>query len=544
MAYNFQKALDSGLSKDAIKSYLSSQGRQSEYDSYFKLPTNIAPSSPQEVAQSLTPPMGTQAPVTPPVSATPINLQMPTNALSSKAIDESALQDKPKDSFLKDSPILKGISDIVGTTGLGKGLSQALFLHTTPEGKDVQKMLEEGKISFDEFNDILGGLATPQEILGSSAQIATNIGLAGSYSGASAGTGTLAKSVAPVALKTGAKESLKRVSSKALEGLGAGTLLGTEQGITENKSVGESLMQGLITGLVGGATGGAVQGASELARFFTSPTVTNKIYDAGIGTSKKTVQAGRSPARALIDDGSVGTARSLYQKAAETIDDVDPKIDALLNKSKATVNSNSVYQSIADGINESALNTGADKYTSLEVRKILQENLPQARSLLASNNLPIENVNRLRQLMDRTLGDPAFKGNTLPFGKEVLYDTSNALRTLVKSNVKETIPLFDKYSASVEAMKALSSEMAKPHQLRHMISILAAVGGGELGMVAAGANEVAQSTLGHTGAAVALDKLNKTFLAADKSLKAQIIKKIGSVAGKDFIKDLVSENQQ
>lgn len=533
MAYDFQKALDSGLSKDSIKSYLSSQGRQQEYDNYFKpVSGSLAASTPDEVSKAIG----------------PINLQntsaaLPGNNAASTASVVPSEPNNPNDKFLEGHPVLRGISDLVGTTGLAKGLSQAAFLHFTPEGKDVQKMLDEGKISFDEFNNIIGGLATPQEILGSGAQIATNIALAGQYSGVSVGTGKLVQTAAPTALKMGAGQAAKRIGIKTAEGFGAGTLLGTEQGLTENKSVGESLKQGLTTGLVSAATAGTIQGASELVRYVTSPSITNKIYDSGIGTSKKTIQAGRSPARAMIDEGSVGTARRLYQKAADTIDEVDPQIDKILANSKKIVNSNQVYESIAKGVNESALNTGANKYTAEEVRQILQDNLPQARSLLTSNNMPLENVNRLRQLMDRTLGDPAFKGNALPFGKEVMYDTSNALRNLVKSNAKETVPLFDRYATSVEAMKALNSEMAKPHALRHMVSMMAAVGGGELGMTAAAVNEAAQSTIGQTGAAVAMDKLNKVFLASDKSLKMQLIKKVTDVAGKNFIKGAVSENE-
>ena len=83
-----------------------------------------------------------------------------------------------KEGFLSNHPIIKGVADATGVTGLGKGISQAIFFKTK-EGKEIQKLFDEGKISLDEYNKIIGGgVASGGEIFGSGAQTAATIAMA------------------------------------------------------------------------------------------------------------------------------------------------------------------------------------------------------------------------------------------------------------------------------------------------------------------------------------------------------------------------------
>src|SRR5947207_2481846 len=83
----------------------------------------------------------------------------------------SSASQGPDTSFLGGHPILKGVSDFLGLTGLGKGISQAIFFNLTPEGRWINDQLKQGKISPDELNYITGGgVATNKEVLGSAAQ--------------------------------------------------------------------------------------------------------------------------------------------------------------------------------------------------------------------------------------------------------------------------------------------------------------------------------------------------------------------------------------
>lgn len=150
-------------------------------------------------------------------------------------------QDKPveTDAFLSGHPILKGISDLVGTTGLAKGVAQGIFLKYTPEGQNLLKLISQGQVKQEDVEKIIGKSATTREILGSAAQTAFTIASFGTY-----GKGAQA-------LESG-------VLGKAAKVEGAGTVV--NQGF--KKFAGSSAKQALKTGTITGA-GSAINTASQ-----------------------------------------------------------------------------------------------------------------------------------------------------------------------------------------------------------------------------------------------------------------------------------------
>lgn len=138
--------------------------------------------------------------------------------------------------FLEGQRVLKGINDLIGTTGLAKGITQGIFLKFTPEGKDLLNQVAEGKITQEDVEKIIGKTATTKEILGSAIQtgataIAATVPVAGSILGKAAQFGGIgALSGAGGALERG--EGIGGVargaalSSLAGAGIGVGTGLG------------------------------------------------------------------------------------------------------------------------------------------------------------------------------------------------------------------------------------------------------------------------------------------------------------------------------
>ena len=86
--------------------------------------------------------------------------------------EEAGIQPETKDTFLEGHKVLKGISDFVGTTGLGRGIAQGIFLKFTNEGKNLLKLVEQGQLKEADVEKIIGKTATTKEILGSAAQTA------------------------------------------------------------------------------------------------------------------------------------------------------------------------------------------------------------------------------------------------------------------------------------------------------------------------------------------------------------------------------------
>ena len=483
----------------------------------------------------------------------------------------------PTDPFLESHPNLRAISDFTGTTKLGKGISQSLFLNFTKNGKDILQQYNDGKISEEDFNKIIGGpIATNKEVLGSAANTAANIALfgegnavlntaknitklgpaaalikdlemAGKFVTGSTkladvagklGIDTIGLSPVKTALQTGFKESASRVLSSLGKNAIGGAVLGTTQGFADNKSAGQAVLDGLETGAISGALAGVGSTFLEGLRSVTGRTVTEKLYNSGIGMDKKSVQAGRSPAANMIKEGIVGTAHGIYSKVQQKIDEVAPKIDHLLQFKYADkkVSTDKVFESIANGINENVMNDAGDVLSSTEIKQIVQDAIPQVKTLLSKPELTLRETNRLRQILDRTLGDTAFKNANLPFKKDATMDFTNGLRKLVQTEAPDTAPLFKEYSTSVQAAKALENEMSKQHVLRHMVSLVAATSGGHVGMGTAAALEAASSTIGQTGAAVGLDRINRGIVKSDNSITAEIIKKFTNLGLQNFLK--------
>lgn len=426
-------------------------------------------------------------------------------------------------------------------------LAKMLNAPTTSEEQKtkIKKILGDSvDYAGNAYKDVSTAGLSNREVLGSAAQTALNIGLAGSVNSVAAGSGRLLKAAAPEALKTGAGAAVRRIGSRALTGFTAGGALGTAQGLADQKSLGESLKEGLVSGTVGAILGGGLAAGSELVRGLTAPQLTKRLYDSAIGVNKKVAMSGKSPSSRLIKDGVVGTAQGIYDRAQGVIDDVDPKISNILKNSKNAISSESVMATLAHGVNTSVGNEGTSRLTSTEMRAILQSSLPQVRTLLAKDELTMPEVNKLRQIMDKTLGDRAFTGATLPFKKDALYDAANAFRELVKKVEPATRPLFKDYTNSVQTVKALNNELSKPHVLRHMLSLLSATGGGLPGLAAGLINESAQTTLTKTASAVGLDRVNQAILASDKNIAAQLVKRFGRFGALNVIKQATATGSQ
>src|SRR3990167_6783855 len=177
---------------------------------------------------------------------------------------------------------LSKVGGALGLGGLGKGIAQSIF-QFTPEGKDVLKMLGEGEITQEQFDEIVGGgLVTPKEVLASAGQTAL---LAGSSA-------------------FGAMTALGRIGVSA----GLGGAFGGLSAIEKDKSWTDVLKSTAIGAGVGGAVGGVLESGRILATKmfpkllnYTSRTPDRAIernikYPSRMGSSMKRVKGVESEA--------------------------------------------------------------------------------------------------------------------------------------------------------------------------------------------------------------------------------------------------------
>jgi len=213
-------------------------------------------------------------------------------------------QDLPQ--FLKGHGVLKGISDFIGTTGLGKGLAQGIFLKFTPEGKQMMKNIEEGKMKYEDLLSIVGEPVTAKETIGSAIQTGATIAAVGK------------------ALPT----ALGRIGTMTAVGgaMGAGAALEKEGGVKEVAK------GGLIGAGVGLVVSGVLEGIGAIGRHISQ----SKIIQAQTG---KTYTSELQPLRKELAKDIEKGFKTFGEQVAGVADDAGKPVyigtyDTMLTKAK------------------------------------------------------------------------------------------------------------------------------------------------------------------------------------------------------------------
>jgi hypothetical protein len=144
--------------------------------------------------------------------------------------------------FLSGHPILKGISDFIGTTGLAKNAAVGVFLKFTPEGKDLMKRIETGDAKYSDLEGIIGG--------------ASDVGTKQTIGSAVKTAGTL------TALGKAPATALGRVGV----GVGVGGAIGAGGALEKGGTAKDVAVGGLVGAGIGGAVSGALEGVGALLR--------------------------------------------------------------------------------------------------------------------------------------------------------------------------------------------------------------------------------------------------------------------------------------
>lgn len=150
--------------------------------------------------------------------------------------------------------VLGTLGRFTGVEKLGQGIGLALF-RLTPEYKDLEKMLQSGEVSPDQFNEIATGNITTGEVVGSALRTGASVLGAGQLSGKVAGSFGLSKAL-PSAAPT-ATRALGNVARGAKIGAGTGAAIGGVSGAVGAIREGRGPL-----GVVGEAAGGALAGGA------------------------------------------------------------------------------------------------------------------------------------------------------------------------------------------------------------------------------------------------------------------------------------------
>ena len=189
----------------------------------------------------------------------------------------------------------------------------------------------------------------------------------------------------------------------------------------------------------------------------------------------------------VLKSKPVGTASKLLSESTDNVSQLGQKVSSALSLAerqtggKITIGRNNILDEVVKLPEaEGAL------LKRVDVRSIIERLAPQSKKLLQKESLTLTEANKLRQLLDKTLGDRAFLGSQISSDKAVLKSFANTLREQVKSKAPEgTRALFSELSNEIRFRDALLERIAKK-QGNQVLSFGDFIGGGLGGIFGGG----------------------------------------------------------
>lgn len=313
----------------------------------------------------------------------------------------------------------------------------ALFGFSAP-GRTIQNLLSRG---VDKVFGTKGfGEATKEGFENSlGVDVDTTAGRVGQF------VGETATFAIPGGAAANATRGASLVARAAAQGLTSGAVQLANSGELD-KDVLNAAIFGAVAVPAGDALGVAARNLSTSFPNWLVKPLLKQAKDAKV--------QGKDIAPFLVKTGRVGSVDSLINQTDDAINTISSQVNKSLESSAnrgVIIAKQEIAESVAERINTSGGATTAD-----EVLDIVDRLAPQARGFLKRDALDIVEANRLRSLIDRTLGDRGFLRDQLPYNKEILRNFTNTLRETIKTNGDETLrPLFDEYAKNITLRNAL-----------------------------------------------------------------------------------------
>src|SRR3990167_3607299 len=256
-------------------------------------------------------------------------------------------------------------------------------------------------------------------------------------------------------------------ATRLLKTMGLGAGLAGAEAIEEGARPEEIAKSTALGGLVGGALPVAGKGLQFIGQQIEQ--LPARFVNSALGRTKAQVLQDISKDR--VDDFSkyvvaskpIGSAKNLLNESVENIEQLSSKINISLASAvrktgkKITLGKNNLL----DEITKLPEAEGA-LLKRIDVQAIIERLAPQTKKLLQQSSLTLEEANKLRQLVDRTLGDRAFLGGQLSSDKIILKSFANTLRNTVKDKAPEgTREIFSELTNEIRFRDGLLSKIAQ-----------------------------------------------------------------------------------
>lgn len=335
------------------------------------------------------------------------------------------------------------------------------------------------------------------------------------------------------AVGMGTKAFLGSAAKKAAGNAAYGAITGGARAAADDGDVMQGAALGAATmgglSLTGSALKGLIinRGTKELSK---------KLYEWGLGLSKKNLameeRLGHKKAEMLMDKIGAGTTDQIKQRVKVAYKEAEDQLQTLLTSSKIKYNKKQVLDNIVTGIQQKYKAT-----LSPDDIQLIVEKMPLS-GLRGKGTISQADLNTLRrEFSDNFLTDNAWLAQELPQNKNAFRTAASVMSELVKKGNKKTEPqirsLFAEESAFITALKGIeqieSRTMGPVNTAAQLMGPAAGAGagfmaGGPVGApIGAALEYLGSTTIGRTGAAVALRKAGIAVEKLSETQQAQFI---------------------
>ncbi len=395
------------------------------------------------------------------------------------------------DKFLEGHKVIKGISNFLGTTGVGKGLAQGIFYLFTPEGKELAKDVKSGKLDKKYLNDVMGEIATPKEIVGSAIQTGVTA--------ATAGIGKMGTGIKGLAKAAGVGTALSGTSAIG-------------KGLEENKTVSKAITGAIPSAIIGGVlfSGSYLVGRGLEKMTKSAP---NRLYKAAIKQSPQDLKKeilNKSPelSKQLLEKGIKGNDNKILSQSVVALNNMEKQISGeLKNVGTKTVDTKKIASSLDDLIAKYKNVFGDDGAKAITEIKD---------NVISKKTLNISDALKLKRDIYSLLSDNAFNIDATLSQKA---GASRIVGNALMSEISKQSPVIGKITKDQQMwLRTLNAIAGKlPAEQRSNIislsdAVLAgwAIGGGRVGgLVGAAGKKVFQTTTFQTNLGFVLDRIGK-----------------------------------
>ena len=459
--------------------------------------------------------------------------------------------------------ILGSVSRFLGLDAFGQGMGKALF-QFTDEYRNLQKMLDSGLITPQQFEDISTGGLTNKEVLASAGQTALNIATAGIGSGEAAvargATGKLISSTAGKFSPLGKAIAGNITSSYVAPTAGrvlAGNLLGSTatgaglgaatsglQAYGEGEDVAGITKSSLLGGAFGGVLGLAGGAVSQALGSFLEkvpPALQNQAFKSPLSETKKVITGKADDfGQQLLDHGFIGTNKQALARAEQGLQMNETALQDTISGMTGKIKRTELKPYFQDFINKYQNTPGMSDDVKI-VQKVIKEIKPE---------MTLSEANVVKRNIYNELGNPGYKFDaSLSTKRKAMKDLARGIKDLIEKKTGSTgkansvVNHFNRELAFYGKLRDRAiTNMAKAQNAPSMgIKDIATFGIGHVvkGPILGTGLEVARksygTTIGKTAIATGLNKLDKIGKTRAGVVSKNIVKTAGRIAGQGIV---------